>query len=179
MIKGFLSGEKVILRGFEKEDIKYLYNWINNSEVTHYMFMGERPAIMERLTENWEKEVKSSSDIVFAIIERKHDRVIGSAGLYSINCISRHAEFRIIIGEKDFWSKGIGSEVAIIVIEYAFNKLNLNKIWLGVNADNAGAVKSYEKAGFVREGILRQEIYRNGRYYDAVRMSVLREEFIR
>ena len=63
------------------------------------------------------------------------------------------------------------------MIDYGFDKLNLNKIWLGVNSENKAAVKSYKAAGFVEEGVLRQEIYRNGRYYDATRMSILREEF--
>lgn len=177
MSKGFLIGEGVILRGFEKEDLKYLYNWLNNSEVTCYIFLGDRPAIMERLVENWEKEFKSPNDIAFAVVEKTDGKVVGSAGLYSINFISRSAEFRIIIGEPEYWDKGIGAEAAKLLVSYAFNKLNLNKVWLGVNADNIRAVKSYEKAGFVREGVLRQEIYRNGRHYDAVRMSVLREEF--
>lgn len=173
----FLSGEKVYLRGFEREDLKNLYEWINDIKVTHYMFMGERPAIMKRLEENWEREIASPNDVVFAIVDAKKELTIGSAGLYVINFISRHAEFRIIIGEKEYWDKGVGTEVCRLMLEYAFSKLNLNKVWLGVNADNVRAVRSYEKAGFVKEGLLRQEIYRNGRYYDAVRMSILREEF--
>ena len=177
MSKGFLCGDTIILRGFEKEDLQCLYDWTNDSEVTHFMFMGDRPAIMERLIENWERETKSSADIVFAIVEKKQQKVIGSAGLYAINWISRSTEFRVIIGEKGCWRKGIGTEAAQLLLSYAFEKLNLNKVWLGVNAENKGAVRSYEKAGFVHEGVLRQEIFRNNRYYDVMRMSILKEEF--
>jgi RimJ/RimL family protein N-acetyltransferase len=119
----------------------------------------------------------SDKDIVFAIVDKKTNEHIGNAGLYTINWLYRSAEYRIIIGEKKYWNKGYGAEAAGLIIDYGFNKLNLNKVWLGVNTENKGAVRSYIKSGFKEEGILRDEIYRNGRYYDAVRMSILRREF--
>jgi RimJ/RimL family protein N-acetyltransferase len=89
----------------------------------------------------------------------------------------RTAEFRIFLGNKAYWTRGIGTECTKLMVVYGFEKLNLNRIWLGVNADNIGGVRAYEKAGFIKEGILRQEQYRNFRYYDVVRMSVLRSEY--
>jgi RimJ/RimL family protein N-acetyltransferase len=82
-----------------------------------------------------------------------------------------------MIGEKEFWGKGYGTEINNLVLDYGFRKLNLHKIYLGVNADNKGAVKSYKKSGFKYEGTKRDEIYRNGRYYDAIMMSILRNEY--
>lgn len=173
----YLSGKKLYLRGVEKEDLEKFVPWINDQEVTHYMFMGNRPAHLEVLIEQWEREIRNPNEAIFAIIDKKEDTLIGSAGLYQINNISRASEFRIIIGEKRFWKKGYGSETAGLLLEYGFEKLNLNKIWLGVNAENLAAGRSYEKAGFVKEGVLRQEIFRNNRYYDAIRMSILRAEY--
>jgi RimJ/RimL family protein N-acetyltransferase len=63
------------------------------------------------------------------------------------------------------------------MLRYGFELLNFNRIWLGVNASHTIAVDSYMKSGFVKEGLLRQEIYRNSRYYDAVRLSILRDEY--
>ncbi len=173
----FLIGKKTYLRGVEKEDLPHFVGWINDSEVTHYMFMGLVPAQLELLEEQRAQEMRSKNDVVFSIVNKKNDQLIGSAGLYQMNWVSRSAEYRIIIGGKGMRGKGIGQEVTRLLLRYAFEKLNLNKVWLGYNADNPAAAGSYKGAGFVKEGVLRQEIYRNGLYYDAVRMSVLRKEY--
>jgi RimJ/RimL family protein N-acetyltransferase len=173
----FIVGERVYLTGIEKADLPSLVDWMNDSEMTHYLFMGDRPAHLELLIEQWEREIKDPGEIVFAIIEKEKDEMIGWGGLYSINWISRSAEYRVFIGNKSCRNKGIGTEVAKVIIKYGFEKLNLNKVLLGVNTSHKGAVRSYEKAGFVKEGILRQEIYRNSKYYDVVRMGILREEY--
>ena len=175
----FIVGEKIYLRGIEKEDLNNMVKWMNDSEMTCYLFMVDRPAHLELLIENWQKEIRSYNEVSFAIIEKKTDTMIGWCGLYGIKWISRAAEYRAFIGESDYRGKGIGTEVARLLLGYGFEKLNLNKIYLGVNAEHKGALRSYEKAGFVKEGILRQEIFRNNRYYDAVRMSVLRKEYKR
>lgn len=178
MYHPFVVGKKLYLRGLEKKDLTGNYfQWANNPEVTYYMFMGVKPNSIEQMEEEYNQLIKSNNDVVFAIIDKKTDTHIGNVGLYAINWISRSAEFRIIIGEKEFLGKGYGTEAAELILQYAFEKLNLNKVWLGVNAENLPAVKSYENAGFVREGTLRQEIYRNSKYYDAIRMSILREEY--
>lgn len=174
----FITGERLYLRGLEKEDLKgNMFNWANDSEVTHYMYTGLKPNTMEVLEKEYDNVVHSDKDVVFAIMDKKTKQHIGNVGLYTINWLYRSAEYRIIIGEKSFWSKGYGAEAAELVLNYGFEKLNLNKIWLGVNTENQAAVKSYHKAGFKNEGTLREEIYRNGKYYDALRMSILRSEF--
>lgn len=174
----FLIGKRLYLRGLEKEDLKgNMFQWANDAEVTHYMFTGARPNSLELLEEEYARMIRSPNDIVFAIVDRRTHAHIGIAGLYVIHWIARTAEYRILIGEKAFWDQGYGQETARLILQYGFEKLNLNKIWLGVNAEHQRAIRSYEKSGFQREGVLRQEIYRNGRYYDAVRMSILRTEY--
>lgn len=174
----FITGEKLYLRGLEREDLKgNMSNWANDSEVTYYMYTGLKPNTMGALEKEYETIVHSDKDVVFALIDKKTNEHIGNAGLYTINWLYRSAEYRILIGEKSYWSKGYGAEAAKLIIDYGFDKLNLNKVWLGVNAENKGAVKSYKNVGFKDEGTLREEIYRNGKYYDALRMSILRSEF--
>jgi ribosomal-protein-alanine N-acetyltransferase len=175
----FIIGERIYLRGLERNDLTgNMFQWANDPEVTHYMFMGATPNTMERLQEEYEQLHGSKNDVIFAIVEREADTHIGNVGLYTINWIARSAELRIVVGEKQHWNKGYGTEATRLTLRYGFDKLNLNKVWLGVNAAHQGAVRAYEKAGFVHEGVLRQEIYRNGQYYDAARMSVLRGEFL-
>jgi RimJ/RimL family protein N-acetyltransferase len=175
----FMTGRQVYVRGLEQADLPTMVRWINDSEVNRLLFMGDRPATVERLTEQWEQELRSSRDIAFAVCTSEDDTFIGTAGLYTINWIMHTAEFRIFLGEKSFWNRGIGTEVTKLMVVYGFEKLNLNRIWLGVNAENKSGVRAYEKAGFVREGVLRQEQYRNFRYYDVIRMGLLRSEYER
>ena len=174
----FIVGKKLYLRGLEKDDLRgNMFRWANDSEVTYYIYTGLMPNSIELMEEEYNRLIRSDKDVIFAICDKKTDTHIGNVGLYTINWIARSVEYRIIIGEKKFWGKGYGTESARLVIDYGFNKLNLNKIWLGVNAENKAAVKSYKNAGFAHEGVLREEIYRNGKYYDAIRMSILRKEY--
>ena len=173
----FIDGKKVYLRGLTAEDMNDLAGWINDPQVTHFLFMGDRPAHVKLLQEQWEKDARNPNEVQFAVIDRKTDKIIGWTGLFVINWISRTAEYRVFIGDTKSRNKGMGTEVARLLVAYGFDKLNLQKVWLGVNAEHIGGFKSYQKAGFVKEGVLRREIYRNNRYYDAVRMSILREEY--
>lgn len=169
----------VYVRGLEREDLPRMVEWINDDEVTRLLYMGSRPANLDLLIEQWMAGERSQEEVSFAVVTIDGDQFIGTTGLYRIHCIMRTAEFRIFLGDKAFWNRGIGTECTELMLVYGFDKLNLNRIYLGVNADNIGAVRAYEKAGFVHEGVHREEQYRNFRYYDVVRMSVLRKEYER
>lgn len=173
----FLVGRQVYLRGLEQADLGAMVEWINDDEVTRLLYRGDRPAQLDLLVEEWERERRDPACTAFAVCDKQDDRFLGTTGLYGIHPIMRYAEFRVFIGDKAWWNRGIGTECARLMVVYGLEKLNLNKIWLGVNADNVGGVRAYEKAGFVHEGVLRQEQYRNLRYYDVVRMSILRSEY--
>ncbi|MBI3800044.1 MAG: GNAT family N-acetyltransferase, partial [Deltaproteobacteria bacterium] len=81
------------------------------------------------------------------------------------------------IGEKSEWSKGYGTEATALITGYAFETLNLNRVGLQVYEDNERGIKAYERVGFKREGLLRQMMYREGRYWHTITMSMLREEW--
>ena len=173
----FLSGRKILLRAFGRADLDAYRRWLDDSAVTEFLEMGARPARDADCEAFWRLAGESEDAIVFAIVERKGGKVVGTCGLYLMQWICRRAQFNILIGEPSAWDKGYGSEAARLILDYAFAKLNLNSVQLGVNAENARAVRSYEKVGFVHEGVRRQFIYRNGRYYDMVMMSVLRDNY--
>lgn len=184
MHHAFIVGKKIYLRGIEKDDISgNMSQWANDSEVTHYMVMGTVPnsgsifCSWDSVEDEYERLKKSRNDIVFAIVDKKTDTMIGVTGLYDISWIPRAAEFRIAIGEKSFWGKGYGTEATKLIVEYAFDKLNLNQVHLGVNAEDERANKCYKNAGFLFEGTKRESVYRNGRYYDLNLYSILRSEY--
>lgn len=177
MTDDFVSGEKVGLRGIERNDLPKIAEWLNDSEVTYYMVMGAQPTQVEYLEQQWEKEICDAAVCTFAICDLEDGTMVGWCGLYGIHPVSHRAEFRVFIGDKSCWNKGFATDVGYVLVKYAFEQLNLNKVTLGVNASSEAAVNCYEKVGFVEEGVLREEIYRNGQYYDAVRMSILKREY--
>jgi RimJ/RimL family protein N-acetyltransferase len=177
MTTPFMSGRQVFLRGIQKADVAAMATWTDDPDVTRLLFRGLRPAHAPVLEEEWEREQRDPSTANFAVCDGKDGAFIGTTGVFRIDWVMRHGEFRVFLGDKKSWNRGIGTECAKLMVVYGMEKLNLNKVWLGVNAANVGGVRAYEKAGFVREGILRQEQYRNFEYYDVIRMSILRSEY--
>jgi RimJ/RimL family protein N-acetyltransferase len=174
----FLDGEKIALAPLEKDSYcRNMAAWVHDDEATRYMLTGVFPMTHEALQQDYDRIGENKADIVLAVIRKADDAMVGTAGLYGIAWQARNAEFRIFLGDRSAWNGGLGSEAAALMVQYAFDRLNLNKVWLGVNEENKGAIKSYENAGFALEGTLREEVYRNGRYYDALRMSLLRADW--
>lgn len=163
---------EVFLRPLKPNDLPEVIDWAHDAEVTRYMLLGSLPLHIIAL----EKELYEN--IIFAIWYGNSQGIahIGNVGLYNVNWVARSAELRIIIGYTDLWGKGIGFEATRKCCDYAFKGLRLNKVWLG--SSNPNAVRMFAKAGFIHEGVSRQEVYRDGKYQDAVRMSILRDEYV-
>ena len=177
MSNAFLSGDTIDLRGLRRDDMATYLGWLENPEATHFMESGWRPVSDEEIEAIYQSSTEPQDTAVFVIQPKGAETPVGSCGLYLIHWICRRAEFRILIGDDAARGKGYGSEAARLVVDYGFGKLNLETIYLGVNEENGQAIRSYEKAGFKREGIRRKLIYRNGRYYNVLMMSILREEW--
>jgi RimJ/RimL family protein N-acetyltransferase len=174
----YFKGRHVNLRGLRREDLEHVRRWWDNAEVTQYMETGARPATEPMLEGFYKTATENPNLVVFVVEVAKTGRPIGTSGLYEIFWPGRRAEFRILIGDPSAFDKGYGSEATRMTVEYGFLRLNLEVIHLGVNASNARAVRAYEKAGFVKEGLRRKFVYARGAYHDAVVMSILREEYL-
>lgn len=173
----FLIGDTVYLRPLEPEDAGSMVPWMNDREVTRSLKvarptnLADEQAFIERVT-------KSDKDISVAIMTRAGDRFIGTAALMMIQWRERQACFGISIGDKAQWGRGYGTEVTELLTAHAFQALNLNRVWLHVYDFNTAGMRAYEKAGFRREGILRQGAFVEGAYRDVHVMAVLREEWL-
>jgi RimJ/RimL family protein N-acetyltransferase len=129
--------------------------------------------------EAWLERVRADRGrIWFVIISKQDDRVIGEAGLLRIVPAWRCADMTIILGEKDTWRKGYGSEVARLLMDLAFGTLNLHRLGVGIVGSNEAAIRFYQKLGFRKEGVQRDGHYHDHRYVDFVMMSVLEDEFL-
>jgi len=102
---------------------------------------------------------------------------VGGAGFHSVDWPSRCAELGIVLGSRDSWGQGYGTDATRALVGWGFRELNLNRVWLRVFEDNARGIRCYEKVGFRLEGRLRQDRFREGRYLDTLVMGVLRDEF--
>jgi RimJ/RimL family protein N-acetyltransferase len=120
---------------------------------------------------------RKPSDIVFAIVLKESDELIGTMGLHGVDFRNGTAKTGSFIGNKKYWGKGFGTEAKMILLEYAFNTLNLRKICSVVYDYNGRSKRCLEKCGYHEEGILKQHQFRNGSYHDAFQMAVFRDEF--
>jgi RimJ/RimL family protein N-acetyltransferase len=171
-----LTGNKIKLVSLSREDLPKARGWVNDSFLKARM-LRVVPVSPEDQEKWYENIVQDASKIVFAIRTMDDGRHIGNTGLYHIDWTHKRAEFWILIGERDFWGQGIGSEVVALMQRYAFENLDLNKLYVNVGIDNEAAIALYKKANFVQEGIMKQHYYIEGKYIDVVTMEILRSEF--
>lgn len=172
----FLKGGRVYLRPPMKSDIPRLLRWINDPEVNR--FLGSYLPMLEQDEEEWFEELHKGKlhNMVFAIM--LGETHIGNMGIHRIDWKSRVATTGALIGEKDYWGKGYGSEAKMLLLNYAFNTLNLRKICSNVVAFNERSVGYSLRCGYQEEGRLRAQHYEHGAYWDEIRLAVFKEDWL-
>jgi len=174
-----MEKEKVRLRALTKEDAKTSWNWRNNDDIKYFYSGHPFPVNIEK-EEAWLSNlVESDLPLTsFGIDEIETGNFIGMCFLKNINLINRNAEIAIFIGEESATGKGYAKEATNKTIDFAFNELNLNRIYLYVQEDNHNAIKLYEKCSFVKEAVLREANFKRGKYVNVIVMSILRSEYL-
>lgn len=177
MYEHFIEGERIFLREVRREDVNdNYYKWMNDNEITRYTESRFYPYSMEQL-ESYVISLDGKREAVFlAIIEKENLLHIGNIKLGNIDWIHRRADIGVIIGDKDSWGKGYASEAINLLSNYAFNKLNLHKVWAGCYVNNQSSVKAFKNAGFLEEGKQREHCYYDGAYIDVVFMGKIAGE---
>ena len=162
------------LRPLEREDLPFVHELDNNESVMHYWFEEPYEAYVE-LRDLYDKHIHDQSERRF-IAERDGERV-GLVELVEINHIHRRAEFQMIIAP-GHQGKGYATLATHLAIDYAFSVLNLYKLSLIVDCENARAVHVYRKLGFRDEGCLRHEFFVGGEYRDVFRMAMFQPDYL-
>jgi RimJ/RimL family protein N-acetyltransferase len=175
-----IVGKLVALGPFVRDDLALHHSWINDFEVTRYYLDTPRPQTLEERAAWYERmSAGDPYNIDFLIYELATMRPIGRVGLEDISYQHRRASFGIMIGEKDCWGKGYGTEATRLTLEYGFRQLGMHDIMLSVSSANGGAIRAYTRAGFHVIGARRECRRESDSVLDSIFKDCLAIEFDR
>jgi len=174
-----IYGKRIRLRAPEKDDLPTFVKWINDPEVTAglSLFLPMSMAQEEQWFDDMLKRPVEEHPLSIEVQSENEWIIIGNIGFFDFDSIARSAEAGILIGDKDYWNKGYGTEAMKLLLKHGFETLNLHRIFLRVYEDNPRAIRCYEKTGFIHEGRMRQARFSQGKYADILFMGILREEW--
>jgi RimJ/RimL family protein N-acetyltransferase len=175
-----LRGRLVYLRAWERSDLATRGRWLSDGELLGHLEEAVSPSAAE--VEAWFEPAmaqQGESHYRFVVCRLEDDVPIGSAWLDGVDRRRGAAELGIYIAVPDQRSRGVGTDALGILADLALGQLRLERLWLLVFDWNDRAIRSYEKAGFVREGTLRHWTWFQGRWQDVVVMSLLHDEWAR
>lgn len=169
-----ISPGPLALRAIERRDIPSLRAWKNDPSARRWVGDGAL-TFSEEDMERWFDRTEALIDRERRWIVEERGRPVGFVGLYGIDPVRRHAEVGILL-DPEARGRGIGGEATRLLLDEAFNVLNLHRLFLHVLADHRIARKMYKRCGFQEEGRLRQHNFKAGRYMDVMVMGVLAGE---
>ncbi len=174
-----LEGSNIILRGLEISDVDELMKHWNKPE--------HRINILNKAPQSRDEEIEwikggwqlrsEGKGYIFAIVYKETNLYIGHLGLEIKDSTARRGSLGIVIFNKDYWNKGLGTESMQLIVEYAFNTLNLHSIELELFSGHPQAQRCYEKIGFKEVGRRREAYFNNGLYIDSIIMDLLKSDW--
>ena len=176
-----LTSERLQLRPVCDDDLEQVLAWLHDPDVNVTLAMRAPVSMSEE--RKWLASLDGSkTDKVFTIFrtgddDGTGDEAIGGIGLHAIDAFNGSCTCGLYVGRKDLWGRGYATEALQLVLAFAFGNLRLHRVELEVFSTNDAAIRVYEKVGFVREGVRRDALYKNGVYVDHVVMSVLEPEW--
>ena len=176
-MKDIFTGKLVRLAARHPEDAELFSLWSNDSEYRRYQ--DSRPATPESAQDfaGRRDRVEGGDIFEFRLRTRDDDRLIGFANLMDVQWNHRTAMLAVGVADREYWGKGYGSDAVDLVLRYAFDELNLDRVNLNVWSLNPRAIRAYEKAGFRREALLRGDTLKDGARSDSILMSIGQDEW--
>jgi RimJ/RimL family protein N-acetyltransferase len=174
-----LLGKTIMLREYRQDDLPEIRKWVNDVETVKYLssrFWAPQTLLdTQQFLENMLQS--SHSGCNFIIADLKDERYIGQLDLFRLNWKLRCGELGMVIGSAEERGCGVGTEALGLILGYAFQSLGLERVELEVDMGNHAAIRCYEKAGFVLEGVKRHAYFRDGAFCDLGMLSVLSGEW--
>jgi len=156
----------------------YFHRWLGDPEVITYSLSAFQELTTLAQVADWlTRTLQDQKSLTLGIYLAETQELIGYTGIAGISRVNQAGEYFILLGEKRYWSQGIGTAVTKQVVTQGFQELGLNRIMLTVSVPNEGGVKAYLRAGFQVEGRLRQACYRHQAFHDKLVMSVLKADW--
>ncbi len=173
-----LKGKKIFLSPIERHNLVSVHQWLKELE-NFYLFSDSfitAPNLDE--IEHWYNSIINNLSTKIFIINHLETKVsLGMIELSKINWKNRNCYIGILIGNKNYRRKGFATEAIKIIINLAFNQLNLNKIYALVVQSNIASIKLFEKLDFQKEAILKQNVFVDNQYQDQIIFSLLKSEY--
>jgi RimJ/RimL family protein N-acetyltransferase len=164
-------------RELRPSDIHSFQTWLFDAEVIRYSQTKFHHFKAPQDVASWFFETLRDPKVFqWGILDETGSKLIGYAGISALNSVDRNGEFFILIGDKTHWRRGVASRVTPQIVEWGFSQLGLHRVFLTASSNNPGALKAYEKAGFVLEGQMREAFFRAGTFSDKVIMGVLLDD---
>jgi RimJ/RimL family protein N-acetyltransferase len=171
------TGDKVVLRPIHpEEDFPFLWKWVNDASINRFI------KAIAPVSHYAEKEFinsigKSDKNLIFAIETKADSTFIGIMGVHNIDWTSGLGTTGALIGNKEYWGKGFGTDAKMLVLHHVFHRLNLRRINSSVIQYNKRSAGSLLKCGYKKEGVRKQMYYRDGKYWDQILFRIFRNEF--
>ena len=173
----FISGSLVTLRRHVPANVAAFQRWYSDPEVARLARYQDGPMRPDEIDRFFQLRALGSESLTMAIHAASTDRLVGSCAFSAVDGENGSAMYHITIGEKDIWGHGLGTEATQLMLDHAFGTLGLHRIALTVFEFNERAIRAYVRCGFIIEGRARESIWRDGRWWDELAMSVLSSEW--
>jgi RimJ/RimL family protein N-acetyltransferase len=182
IVKDIFTGRLVRLAAVDAEEAsRAKARWWRDSEFSRMLDGSLSPLRSQRASRNWVEEALNDlplGDFWFSIRTLEGNRLIGDIDISVVYWLGRDAFVGLGIGEREYWDRGYGTDAMNVILRYAFEEANLDRVSLTVFEYNARAIRSYEKAGFRHEGRFRKYLNRDGKRWDMLVMGILRDEWM-
>jgi RimJ/RimL family protein N-acetyltransferase len=174
-----LTGDLVVLRRHIPENVAAFRRWYADPEIARLARYQPSPMRPEEIDRFFEARVVGPNALAMAVHEQATNRLVGTCAFSQLDGENGSALYHITIGESDAWGHGYGTEATRLMLDHAFGTLSLHRIALFVFEFNERAIRAYRRCGFVVEGRSRESIWRDGRWWDELAMSVLESDWRR
>jgi len=162
------------LRPLERQDLRFVHELNNDAKIMRYWFEEPYETFSE-LSQLYDRHVHDQRERRFVAVDAQGE-LVGLVELIELDYIHRRGEFQIIIAPQ-CQGRGYAGQATRLAIKYAFNVLNMRKLYLIVDTTNAAAIHVYEKCGFQHEAELKEEFFGNGAYHNAYRMCIFQRDY--